>query len=69
MVVDEAFESYGFGAEIAAQVGRLGFNHLDAPIHRLNGASTPTPYSPSLEKAIVPQVEEIIHAVRNLLEE
>ena len=69
LVVDEAFESYGFGAEIAAQVGRLGFNHLDAPIHRLNGASTPTPYSPSLEKAIVPQVEEIIHAVRNLLEE
>ena len=44
----------GFGAEIAAQVADAGFDDLDAPIRRLNGVFTPTPYSPPLEAAVVP---------------
>ncbi len=69
LIVDEAFQPCGVGAEIAARVAADGFDDLDAPIQRLNGAFTPTPYSPTLEKAIVPQVEEIVQAVRQLLEE
>src|SRR5262249_10421827 len=49
LVVDETFAPCGIGAEIAAQLVELGFDDLDAPIRRLNGAFTPTPYSPSLE--------------------
>ena len=69
LIVDEAFQPCGVGAEIAARVAAEGFDDLDAPIQRLNGAFTPTPYSPALEKAIVPQVEDIVQAVQQLLEE
>jgi 2-oxoisovalerate dehydrogenase E1 component len=69
LIVDEAFASFGLGAEIAAQVSDAGFDDLDAPIRRLHGAFTPTPYSPPLEKAVVPQVEDIERAIRELLEE
>ncbi|HCK40127.1 MAG TPA: dehydrogenase [Planctomycetaceae bacterium] len=69
LIADETFSPLGLGAEISAQIGQQGFNYLDAPIHRLNGAHTPTPYSPSLEKVVVPQVEDIVQAVLDLLEE
>ncbi len=55
--------------EIAAQIADRGFDDLDAPIRRLNGAHTPTPYSPPLEKAVVPGVDDIVQALRDLLAE
>jgi 2-oxoisovalerate dehydrogenase E1 component len=69
LIVDEAFAPFGLGAEVAAQVVEAGFNDLDAPIRRLHGAFTPTPYSPTLEKAVVPQVEDIEAAIMALMEE
>jgi 2-oxoisovalerate dehydrogenase E1 component len=69
LIVDEAFAPCGIGAEIAAQVIDQGFDDLDAPIRRLNGVHTPTPYSPPLEAAVVPSVESIVQAVRDLLAE
>jgi 2-oxoisovalerate dehydrogenase E1 component len=69
LIVDEAFAPCGIGAEIAAQLAERGFDDLDAPIHRLNGAHTPTPYSPTLEAAVVPHVEQIVQAIRDLLSE
>jgi 2-oxoisovalerate dehydrogenase E1 component len=69
LVVDEAFAPCGIGAEIAARVADAGFDELDAPIRRLNGAFTPTPYSPPLEQAVVPGVEDIAQAVRELIQE
>jgi 2-oxoisovalerate dehydrogenase E1 component len=69
LIVDEAFAPYGIGAEIAAQLADRGFDDLDAPIRRLNGVHTPTPYSPRLEAALVPNVERIAQAIRNLLAE
>jgi 2-oxoisovalerate dehydrogenase E1 component len=69
LIVDEAFAPFGVGAEIAAQVGDRGFDDLDAPIRRLNGAHTPTPYSPPLETAVVPNVDAIARAIRDLVAE
>ncbi len=69
LIVDESFAPYGYGAEVAATVSDRGFDDLDAPIKRLNGAFSPTPYSPTLEKAVVPNVEQILQAVRDLLAE
>jgi 2-oxoisovalerate dehydrogenase E1 component len=69
LIVDEAFEPFGLGAEVAARVADAGFDDLDAPIRRLHGAFTPTPYSPTLEKAVVPQVDDIERAIRALLDE
>jgi 2-oxoisovalerate dehydrogenase E1 component len=69
LIVDEAFAPCGLGAEIAAQLVDRGFDELDAPIRRLNGAHTPTPYSPPLEAAVVPSAETIAQAIRDLCEE
>ncbi len=69
LIVDEAFAPFGLGAEVAARVIDAGFDDLDAPIRRLHGAFTPTPYSPTLEKAVVPQVEDIEQALVDLLAE
>ena len=69
LIVDEVPEPCGVGAEIAARVADAGFNDLDAPIRRLNGAFAPVPYSPPLEKALVPDVDAIVDAVRRLLAE
>lgn len=68
LVVDECFSPCGIGAEIGAQVMERGFDDLDAPVARLNGAHTPTPYSPPLEKAVTPQTDEIVDAVHRLLD-
>lgn len=69
LIVDESFAPFGLGAEIAARVVDAGFDYLDAPIRRLNGAFAPTPYSPPLEKAVIPQVDDIVRAIRDLIEE
>jgi 2-oxoisovalerate dehydrogenase E1 component len=69
LIVDETFGPFGIGAEIAAQVVDSGFDDLDAPVRRLNGAHTPTPYSPPLEAAVVPNVEMIARAIRDLVAE
>jgi 2-oxoisovalerate dehydrogenase E1 component len=69
LIVDEAFAPFGLGAEVAARVSDAGFDDLDAPIRRLHGAFTPTPYSPALEKVVAPQVEDIERAIVDLLEE
>lgn len=69
LVVDENFQPCGIGAEIAARVTAEGFDDLDAPIMRLNGAHTPVPYSPTLEGVIVPTVDTIEQTIRDLLAE
>jgi 2-oxoisovalerate dehydrogenase E1 component len=69
LIVDEAFGPFGIGAEIAAQIADAGFDDLDAPIRRLNGAHTPTPYSPPLEAAVVPSAEQIARAICDLIDE
>jgi 2-oxoisovalerate dehydrogenase E1 component len=69
LIVDEVFAPFGVGAEVAARVIDRGFDDLDAPIRRLNGAHTPTPYSPPLEAAVVPNPDAIARAVRELMEE
>ena len=69
LIVDEAFAPFGVGAEIAARMADAGFDDLDAPIRRVNGVHTPTPYSPPLEAAVVPDVETIARAIRDLIPE
>jgi acetoin:2,6-dichlorophenolindophenol oxidoreductase subunit beta len=66
--VYEGVKSFGIGAEISALVSESeAFDYLDAPIMRLGGAESPIPYSPILEKAAVPQVENIVAGLRALV--
>jgi 2-oxoisovalerate dehydrogenase E1 component len=69
LIVDEDFAPFGVGSEIAARMADDGFDDLDAPIRRLNGLGTPTPYSPPLESAVVPNVDTIAQAIRDLVRE
>ena len=69
LIVDEPPAPCGFAAEIAAQIADAGFNDLDAPIRRLTGVFTPTPYSPPLESVVVPTAVEIVNAIRALVKE
>ena len=69
LIVDESFGPCGIGAEIAAQLADRGFDELDAPIRRLNGLHTPTPYSPALESVVVPDADGIAKALRDLASE
>lgn len=69
LIVDEAYGPCSIASEIAARVSDAGFDDLDAPIKRLTGAFTPTPYSPPLEKAVVPQPDDIERAILDLIEE
>ncbi len=69
LIVDEPPAACGFASEIAAQVVEAGFDDLDAPIRRLTGVFTPTPYSPSIESAVVPTADGIATAIRSLSQE
>ena len=68
LIVYEGVKTMGIGAEIAAQVAESEvFDFLDAPIARLGGADAPIPYNPKLEKAAVPQEDDIVVAARRLV--
>lgn len=66
--VYEGVKAFGTGAEISAMVAESdAFDFLDAPILRLGGADAPIPYNPELEKAAVPQINDIERAARDLV--
>jgi pyruvate dehydrogenase E1 component beta subunit len=68
MIVHEACLTGGFGAEIAAVIAASqAFFHLDAPIRRVAGLDVPIPYNPELEASVVPTVDAIISAARELV--
>jgi 2-oxoisovalerate dehydrogenase E1 component len=66
LIAHEAVVPFGIGAEIAATVAREAFWDLDAPIQRIGAAATPPPYAPDLEKAWLPDEEDIAAAIRHL---
>ena len=66
LIAHEAVVPFGIGAEIAATVARDGFWNLDAPIQRIGAAATPPPYSPDLERAWLPDRDDIAEAIRHL---
>ncbi|RFU64814.1 alpha-ketoacid dehydrogenase subunit beta [Peribacillus glennii] len=68
VVVYEAVQRGGYGAEIASLINESeAFDYLDAPVTRLGGKAVPIPYNPNLEKKAVPQVEDIVNAVKSTL--
>ncbi len=68
LVLHEDTRTGGFGAEIAATIAEDAFEELDAPVKRIAAPDTPVPFSPSLEKAFIPQVEDVVAGLRDLAE-
>jgi acetoin:2,6-dichlorophenolindophenol oxidoreductase subunit beta len=66
--VYEGAKTLGMGAEIAAIIAESeAFDYLDAPVLRMGGMETPIPYSPVLEKTVVPQADTIAQGIRDLM--
>lgn len=65
LIAHDAVLDFGAGAELAALAANEGFWNLDAPVIRVGGAPSPTPYSPSLERAWLPSVAAIVQGVRS----
>jgi 2-oxoisovalerate dehydrogenase E1 component beta subunit len=68
LVLHEDTRTGGFGAEIAATLAEEAFEDLDAPVKRITAPDTPVPFSPVLEKAYLPQVEDVVAGLRELAE-
>src|ERR687891_641530 len=66
LVLHEDTRTGGFGAEIAATIAEEAFEHLDAPIKRIAAPDSPVPFSPPLEKAFIPQVDDVVAGLKEL---
>jgi 2-oxoisovalerate dehydrogenase E1 component beta subunit len=66
IVLHEDTHTGGFGAEIAATIAEEAFEDLDGPVRRITAPDSPVPFSPPLEKAFIPQVEDVVEGIRDL---
>jgi pyruvate dehydrogenase E1 component beta subunit len=67
VVVHEAVRTCGIGAEIAATISQEAFDYLDAPVQRIGAPFTPVPFAPVLEKLYLPNADDIVKAVREIV--
>lgn len=67
LIVHEDTRTLGIGAEVAAIIADEGFGSLDGPVKRLTAPDSPVPYSPPMEDYYLPQVDEIVSVVKELV--
>ena len=67
VVVEEGWRSYGVGAEVAARIQEEAFDYLDAPVLRIAQKEVPLPYNRALEQSALPQVADVVRAVKEVL--
>jgi 2-oxoisovalerate dehydrogenase E1 component beta subunit len=68
LVLHEDTRTGGFGGEIAATIAEEAFEELDGPVRRIAAPDTPVPFAPPLEKAFIPQVDDVVQGLRELAE-
>ncbi len=69
VVIDEAWRTGSFAAEVAAQITERRFDALDWPVQRVCSLETPMPYAKHMEDAVLPQPEEVVARVREMFAE
>lgn len=67
VIVEEGWKSFGVGAEVMSRIYEEAFDYVDAPIKRVAQKEVPLPYNRALEQLALPQVDDIISAVREVL--
>jgi pyruvate/2-oxoglutarate/acetoin dehydrogenase E1 component len=67
VIIDEAWRTGSFAAEISAQIMEKAFDELDAPVARVCSEEVPIPYAKQLEDAALPQADKIVKAVREIM--
>ena len=66
VIIDEAWQTGSFAAEISAQIMEQAFDELDSPVRRVCSAEAPMPYAKHMEDAALPQPEKIVDAVMQM---
>ena len=67
VIAEEGWRSYGVGSEISARIYEEAFDYVDAPIKRVAQKEVPLPYNRTLEQMALPQVDDIIAAVQEVM--
>lgn len=67
VIVEEGWPSFGVGAEVAARIYEQAFDYVDAPIRRVAQKEVPLPYNRTLEQMALPQVADVVRAVKEVL--
>ena len=67
VIVEEGWKSYGVGSEVVSRIYEEAFDYVDAPIRRVAQKEVPLPYNRTLEQMALPQVEDIVKAVKEVL--
>jgi pyruvate dehydrogenase E1 component beta subunit len=67
VIVEEGWRSYGVGSEVASRIYEQAFDYIDAPIQRVAQKEVPLPYNRTLEQMALPQVEDVVQAVKEVL--
>ncbi len=67
VIVEEGWRSYGVGSEVESRIYEEAFDFVDAPIRRVAQKEVPLPYNRSLEQMALPQVEDVIQAVKEVV--
>ena len=67
VVVEEGWKSFGIGAEVAARIYEQAFDYIDAPVRRVAQKEVPLPYNRALEQYALPQVDDVVTAVKEVL--
>jgi pyruvate dehydrogenase E1 component beta subunit len=67
VIVEEGWKSYGVGAEIQSRIYENAFDYVDAPVKRVAQKEVPLPYNRALEQSALPQVADVVAAVKEVL--
>lgn len=67
VIVEEGWKSFGVGAEVAARIYEEAFDYVDTPIKRVAQKEVPLPYNRTLEQMALPNVENVVEAVKEVL--
>ena len=67
VVVEEGWKSFGVGSEIVSRIYEEAFDYVDSPVLRVAQKEVPLPYNRTLEQAALPQVQDIVAAVKEVL--
>jgi pyruvate dehydrogenase E1 component beta subunit len=67
VIVEEGWKSYGVGSEVANRIYENALDYVDAPVKRVAQKEVPLPYNQQLEQMALPQVDDVIKAVKEVL--
>jgi acetoin:2,6-dichlorophenolindophenol oxidoreductase subunit beta len=68
VIVDEAYATCGFSAEVAALVAEEALDALDAPVKRICARPAPHAFSPALDSSLIPSVDRVVKEITQLME-